>query len=326
MLPPMAFPFEPCAVDRDGDVLPSGDMLFGGVPFTTNDARETALSRKVLRRLVDHGTIRRLLKGVYVDAGQYDSTSIRAAAAAKVIPPGSVICDRTAAWLHGADILGPDGRHRIPPLEVFRLAGLSRVRRPECVGGTRTLESGDVMEIEGVLVTTPLRTALDLGRLIGRHEAIGAIDALIRVGGFAIADLTAELPRFRGARGVVQLRALVPLADGRAESPAESLSRLRLRDAGLPAPQVQWEIRDALGIVIYRLDLAYPELKLAIEYDGEQFHTSAEDRAKDERRRAHVRRLGWTFVILRSKDVYGADAQAGRLVADKRRELTARAA
>lgn len=70
----------------------------------------------------------------------------------------------------------------------------------------------------GVRVTTPLRTALDLGCLLRAREAIAALDAFARLHGIPTALLTAELPRFKRRRGVRQLRTLVPLVDGRAES------------------------------------------------------------------------------------------------------------
>jgi hypothetical protein len=276
--------------------------------------------------MVREGSLRLLLKGVYVDAAVADSIGVRAAAAAKVVPPGSVVCDLTAAWIHGAQLASDDSRFRVPPMEVFRLAGQTRVRRPECKGGTRTLADDDLMDVGGVVVTTPLRTALDLGRLLPRDQAIGAIDALLRAGNLSKHELIAQLGRFRGARGVVQLRKLAPLGDPRAESPAESLTRLRLIDGGLPVPVVQWEICNAIGVVIYRLDLAYPELRLAIEYDGVEFHTSAEDRERDERRRAHLRRLGWTIVVLTATDVYGAAPTAAEKVWAARSRVIAAAA
>jgi very-short-patch-repair endonuclease len=301
-------------------------MLLLGEPFTTAEARAVGLSRKVLRRMVDRGALREPLRGVFVDSARTDSVLLRVRSAARVIPPGSVICDRTALWIHGAAIVGPDGRHQAPPIDVFRLAGGTRVRRPQCQGGTRTLDRDDVMELDGVLVTTPLRTALDLGRLAGRDDAFAALDALMRAGRFTVADLSDQLPRFRGARGVRQLRQLVPWADPNAESPAESLTRLRLYDDGLPAPAVQYEVRNVLGAVIYRLDLAYPELKLAVEYDGQEHHTSSDDRAHDRLRRDYLRRLGWTIVVLTTEDVYGRDPRAAGIVRRERDRLLKAAA
>jgi REase_MTES_1575/Transcriptional regulator, AbiEi antitoxin len=300
--------------------------LLLGIPFTTAEASAVGISRKVLRRMVDQGLLRRPLKGVFVDSAQPDSVLLRVRAAGKVVPAGSVVCDRTALWVHAAEVMGPDGRYEFPPIDVFRLAGRTRVRRPQCQGGTRTLQPRDVMEIDGVLVTTQLRTALDLGRLSRREDAFAALDALMRVGGFAVSDLVAELPRFRGARGVRQLRQLVPWADGRSESPAESLTRLQLLDAGLPAPAVQYEMCNVAGVLIYRIDLAYPDILLAIEYDGREYHTADDDRAHDRRRREYLRRLGWTFVVLTADDVYGRDPQAGVTVRRERERLLAAAA
>jgi hypothetical protein len=298
-------------------------LLLLGEPFTTQDARRMGISRKVLRRMVTGGSLRLLLRGVYVDSGRSDSVLLRAQAASLVIPAGSVACDRTALWIHGATIVGPDGREGLPPVEIFRMGGQTRVRRDGCQGGTRTLDESDVMEVAGVLVTTPLRSALDLGRLARRDDAFSALDALMRIGGLTTSDLMAELPRFRGARGVRQLRQLVPWADGRAESPGESLTRLRLYGDGLPPPELQFEILNPIGLVLYRLDLAYPDIMLAIEYDGREHHTSEVDRERDQRRRAYLRRLGWTVVVLTAQDVYGRDPQAAQIVRRERDRLLA---
>lgn len=321
----MAYPFT--SLDPETGILPFERMLFLGEPFTAVEAKATGISAKELRTMVRDGWVRSVLDGVYVDAASADTLDLRAAALFKVVPRNAVICDHTAAWLHGADVLGPTVQQGVPAVEVFRFDGDNRIRRSGCSGGTRSLDPAvDIVEIRGMLVTTPLRTALDLGRLLPRGQAIGALDALMRVGGFSTYDMTQQLGRFRGARGVIQLRQLVPLADGRAESPAESLTRLRLLDAGLPLPQVQWEVVNVVGIVLYRLDLAYPDLMLAIEYDGREFHTSDEDRARDAERRADLRRLGWTFVIVTSQDVYGAHPQVARLVREKMQALSMRKA
>jgi very-short-patch-repair endonuclease len=279
------------------------------------------ISDKRLRRLVREGTVRRLMAGVYVDSAARETPELRAQALVLVIDDNVVVCDRSAAWLHGIDLPGPEGLSMVPPLEVYRTGGQNRTRRTQCKGGKRTLSPSDVQQVRGIPVTTPLRTALDLGRFLRRYEAIGAIDALMRVGGLTVDDLARELPRFRGARGVVQLRGLVVRADPRSESMAESRLRLAMIDHGLPDPEVQWPVRDERGNVIYRLDLAYPDLKLAIEYDGRDFHTSPAQRARDQRRREHLRQLGWTILVLRASDVYGPDATAIQQIRAQRNRL-----
>lgn len=107
-------------------------------------------------------------------------------------------------------------------------------------------------------------------------------------------------------RGVVQLRVLAPLADPRAESPGESVLRLRWIDAGLPPCRPQVKVRDRYGILRFYLDLGNERLRLGAEYDGREFHSSDEDRARDRRRRRWMREeQGWTIGVFRREDVFG---------------------
>ena len=113
-----------------------------------------------------------------------------------------------------------------------------------------------------------------------------------------------ELPRFRGQRGVVQLRSLTPLVVPEVESPAESVVLLQIIDGGLPIPTAQWLVRDDRQVIIARLDFGYPEIKLAVEYDGEDVHSSVEQRAHDLRRRDRLIAAGWTVVVLTKGQVF----------------------
>ena len=303
------------------NATPADGMLFLGRPFNRAQAQKAGMSVRILRRLLDKGLVRRVLRGVFVDAAAEDTLELRAQSVVAAVPRNVVVCDRTAAWLHGVNVTGLSGRLDLPPLDVYRIGGDNRVRRAACQAGTRTLGPFDVQLLEGLAVTTPLRTALDLGRLLPRGEAIGALDGLLRLRRFDVDDLYVELPRFKGARGVVQLRRLVPLADARAESPAESRLRLQLHDGGLPPPAVQHEVRTPHGALVARLDLAYPDLLLAVEYDGRDFHTTPQAQTHDRARRARLRRLGWTVVVLTSEDVYGPSPSAVAKVAAARAAL-----
>ena len=169
-------------------------------------------------------------------------------------------------------------------------------------------EPSDWVEVHGVRVTTPLQTALDLGCKLPRRPALAAMDGLMRAHGFTTADLARALPRYFRRRGAVQLRELVPVVDPRAESAAESWTRLEIIDAGLPVPEPQcWVCID--GVPTYRLDLAYRHARIAIEYDGEEFHSSEADRAADDRRRTWLRQHGWTVIVL-DRDSFGTEAIA----------------
>lgn len=278
-------------------------------PFTTREASELGIGRATLNRLLTEGLVRRVLKGVYAAADLVDTVETRIAALALVVPPTAVITDETAAWVHGVDIGAPGDHLRVPPICMFQLAGNTRLRNQLCASGERTMLPEDLVQIDDILVATPLRTALDLGRLRPRDRAIGALDALLRLQVFTLHDLLDKIERFRGQRGVVQLRELAPMADARAESPAESVLRLRWLDAnGLPRPIPQAPILDDFGNELFYLDLGLPEIRYAAEYDGEEWHSSDADQERDRKRRTWLRdERGWTIDVFKKNDVFGPD-------------------
>ena len=142
-------------------------------PFTAVHAHDLGVSEKVLRRLAREGLLRRLFPGVYVDSMADDDTLMRCRALSLAVPDTAVVTDESAAWVHGVDVLAP-GDHVIPPpLSIDEAPGHTRVRKRGCDGGERMLDDCDVEVVHGVRVTTPLRTALDLGRLRPRDRAFG---------------------------------------------------------------------------------------------------------------------------------------------------------
>jgi hypothetical protein len=281
--------------------------LFDG-PFTLAMANSAGFTPHRVRRLVADGAVRRVVRGVYVDASRADTILLRAQAAALLVSPTTVLCDRTAAWLHGIDVFRWPEHDLLPPLDSFVLRHHSRHSRAGLYGGQRDLLESDVMVVHGVRVTTPLRTALDLGCALSRRDALAALDAFMRLHGLTQKDLLAELPRYFRRRGVRQLRGLVPLADPRSESPGESWTRMEIIDSNLPLPQLQWCVMRG-GRVLFRLDLAFPGLKIAIEYDGEEFHDSTETRQADERRRRWLEEHGWIVIVVR-RDGFTTDGLA----------------
>lgn len=270
-------------------------------PFTWQQARDGGLTRHRLAEQIRSRSVRRVLHGVYADAATPDNVSSRVAALELVLTPASVVTGRTAAWLHGVDTFEYRELEVLPPIEVCVLPQANRVRRAGVRGRTRDLSPTDVMQLQGVPVTTPLRTALDLGCDLRRSEALAALDGFLRGHAISRAQLSADVPRFHGRRGVIQLRELIGLADADAESPGESFTRLAIVDDGLPPPELQvWVCVE--GVPTYRLDLAYPRHRIAIEYDGRDFHDSPEQRARDEARRRWLREHGWTVIVVTKED------------------------
>lgn len=306
---------------RDQPLLDDRFPLPLDAPFTYGCARQCGLTSRNLATLVQEGYLRRPIKSVYLASQAGDSPLLRAQAIRLMVPEGAVVCDRHAGWLLDAEMILAPGEHlAVRPTSVFMPSGRGRLRNDLVNSGERNLRPGDVIEVNGVLVTTPLRTAWDLGRTRYPEPAIAGLDAMLRLGAFTSEELIAGIDRFRGQRWVTTLRLMAPLADGRAASPGESVLRLRWIQAGLPAPTPQLEVWDGdqlLGI----LDLGNEDLRYAAEYDGEEWHSSPEQRVHDERRRTRVSRRDWIIDPFTKVHVFGAHANADILM----REGVARA-
>jgi len=288
-------------------LAPGSVLLDGGCPlpldspFTRQQAADLGVGPKLFRRALSMRLIREVVRGAYAVTQLRDTIELRAGALGLVVSPGAVVTDRTAAWLHEIDVLPRRAVHEPVPLDVFS-ATESRVRRPGVASGLRSLRDEDVVVVQGVQVTSMIRTTLDLGRLLPRYDAIGALDAFLRAG-VPRHELERSLGRFKGFRGVIQLRELVAYADRRAESMPESALRLHGLDGGLPpmTPQVWIE-------GVRRVDLGIPELRYAAEYHGEAFHGSDEQRAADAERRTWLADRYWVIDEFWKNDVYGPHA------------------
>ena len=274
-------------------------------PFTLADLRALDIPEGRLRRAVRAGEVKRLVRGVFVSAGAEDSTELFALAVARVVRPHHVVTDRTAAWLHGVDCFVWAEKDLVPVVETCALRGHEPTTLHGVDGRTRDLLPSEVTTVHGVLVTTPLRTALDLGCTLRRREAYAALNALARAHGLTRDEFLLSLPRFRRRRGVRQLRPLVQIMEPRVESERESWVLLEIHDATLPIPESQyWIVID--DVPTFRLDFAYAHLKVCVEYDGEEWHRKTpEQREDDEARRGWLRDNGWTVIVVQRGDFTG---------------------
>ena len=198
-------------------------------PFTRAMARASGVERPALERMLREGTVRRLLRGAYVAGSAPETTELRAAAVGLVVRREAIVVDRTAAWVHGVDV-APPATAEVRPVEVISPGRTARGG----LGSGRQLSGHDIEHIAGLRLTTPLRTALDLGRLLPPGVALGAMDRLLATGRFTHVQLLAEIPRLAGHRGVGQLRMLAAQVDARSSGMAESVLRLHWHQAQLP--------------------------------------------------------------------------------------------
>lgn len=151
-------------------------------------------------------------------------------------------------------------------------------------------------------MTTAERTAYDLARQDDLTEAVVAVDTLAH-NRFAPAVLTEIATRHPGDRHIRRLPRVLALADARSGSPMESRIRLAIVRHGLPAPELQYPVGPCL------LDLAYPELRLAVEYDGRE-HLTQKRARHDLRREAFLTAVGWKVLRIAAGTVFRPRATA----------------
>ena len=135
-----------------------------------------------------------------------------------------------------------------------------------------------------------------------RPRALATLDAVLHSRRCTPADLAGAVDLQRGRRGIVAVRELLALADGRAESAMESEARLAMIDHGLPTPDLQHLIQGRDG-ELWRVDFAWPEARVAAEYESVQFHSGAADMVRDRRRVAGIQEMGWIVIPIVAADV-----------------------
>lgn len=232
---------------------------------------------------------RRVLRGAYADSRLDFDHELRCRAAGLLCPPTAAIAGPSAALLHGVDFAATaaDDVHILVP----RAARFGPVR------GLR-IHTGEVPQADlGVRhqlpCTEPLRTAWDVALWLDVVPAVVVLDGLL---GAALVkpDELATLHVARsmlGARGARTAGRAFGLADGRSGSPQESRLRVRLVLAGLPRPVCQYEVVLPSGLVLHP-DLAWPEFKVALEYDG-GYHAEPGRLHLDRRRLNQLVTSGW---------------------------------
>jgi hypothetical protein len=149
--------------------------------------------------------------------------------------------------------------------------------------------------VSGRLATAPAWTAIEVARTLRRPRALATLDAALRANACTTAELDAAAAEQRGRRGIVAVRDLLPHADARAESPMESEMRLVFIDWAVPTPELQYEIIDRSGQK-WRVDFAWPQAKLAAEYDSIEWHANPASFTHDRIKAARLQECGWTTI------------------------------
>jgi hypothetical protein len=262
----------------------------GGV--VTSAQALTFLTRRGLEAHVNNGALQKVWYGVY---GRGEVTAALRLRGLDLAAGTTVAaCMGTAAAAYGFDterttdvhVLNPSGR------QLRSTEGLVVHRR----------EGAPLSLVGGRPATAPAWTAIEVARGVRRPRALATLDAALRSGACSRDDLDEAVAIQFGRRGIVTVRGLIGLASPLAESPMESEARLVMIDAGLRPPVLQYEVVDLQGY-IWRLDFAWPDLRVAAEYDGVDWHSGPDAFLRDRRRSSALQELGWLIVPIVAEDV-----------------------
>ncbi len=205
-----------------------------------------------------------------------------------------IVTGLAAAALHGSRWIDDD-------IDIELIHSYPRAPRGIITRNER-IASDEWAEVGGIPATSPARTAFDLGRFRRRHDAVARLDALMHEQPYSPEDVMLLAKRYRGARGVARLKALLPRIDGGAMSPRETFWRLLVVDSGFPEPSTQIPVFDGHGLPVRILDLGWEDLRIAIEYDGDQHQADRTQYLKDRRVLPVLDRLGWNVLGVVKED------------------------
>lgn len=250
------------------------------------------ISRRAFDSELKTGALERLWQGIYGRGEPDDMLRLRGldlSCGTKV-----ATCLGTAAVMHGFDTEEPPDLHVLnPPGCRLRSAdGLVVHRR----------DGAPLVMVDGRRATSPAWTAIEVARSLRRPRALATLDAALRSGTCSRPDLWRAAIEQAGRRGIVAVRNLIALADPRAESPMESEARLAMIDGGLPTPELQYELVDGNG-ELRRLDFAWPDQRVAVEYDGTDWHSGPDAMKRDRRRQAALWDIDWVATAIVFEDV-----------------------
>jgi very-short-patch-repair endonuclease len=267
-----------------------------GSPFRGSAAIAEGL---LSRRQLQSSAWRRIFRDVYVSAGAPDDHILRIKGAALLLPADAAISGRSAALLWGARMGDVDA-----PVEVRAARRFGPVDGMTIRSGVLDLD--EVTQRWGIPICTVLHTAWEIARDRPQLDAVAWIDALANARAITQRELGTHARRHFGEMGSVRAASTLALCDSRAESPPESHLRVHILRAGFPRPVPQFQVI-VDGESIARVDLAWPRIKLAVEYDG-QWHSVGDQMASDRRRLRALNRAGWHVFHVTARDMHNLDA------------------
>jgi hypothetical protein len=266
-------------------VVPNPDALLRREGVCTWERLQRAgATRGLARSRLATGRWWRPFAGAYADAGM-PPTPVTYAKAATLLVPDSVASHGSGQQLW--DVKIKESIRALAEITVDRAATAVRPR-PGLLIHRASIADDERQLRHGVPVFDAARTVVDLARREPPAIGLAVADAFLRAGHTDADALLRKVDEAAGLRGVVTARRVVACADGRSESPMESISRWLFLDAGLPAPEIQHNYVDRQGRFVARVDFYWPEARLVVEFDGWDSHMGRRDLFASERRKHNL--------------------------------------
>jgi len=280
--------------------------------LSTRQLRDQGVTKSAQATLVRHGVLEPIRAGVVGIAGAAQSWEQQVLAV--IMMPGSsmVASHRSVLRLRGL-------WNRFSGVEITT-AGVRRRPKSVIVHRSTDLVDDDVEWVGPIPATTVERALADVAGMFPPTHYQRLLDHAVADGLTTAAQLEAfgERVHVRGRRGIGRFLAAIDRLEptrGAESGPEASLVRL-LSAAGLPAPVLQLEVVGQTGL--YRLDVAYPDARLGLEYDGVDAHTRIHHFTNDRRRQNDLVGMGWTILRFTWADVRDRPHE---IVAQVRRHL-----
>lgn len=267
--------------------------------LTTAEALAAGMTPGVLRGRRAHAPT----SGVRVIGAAVPSLDERCRAVSKMLEPGAAFARTTALRLLGVEVpweIADDDR-----IHVVSARRGGRAQRAAVVSHFCGQAGLDVIEVRGLRVTSPSQTWLQLAHSLPPDAVVVLADAMTRRKNPAttVRELRQLMEATYKMRGIVRCREAIDLVRPGTDSSMETRARLLLVQAGLPCPQVNVPAHDEAGLFLALPDLSYPELRIAIEYDGDVHRTDPATWRRDVERRQRLEDAGWIIVTATADDV-----------------------
>ncbi|BCW37806.1 hypothetical protein StoSoilA2_38620 [Arthrobacter sp. StoSoilA2] len=292
-----------------------------GYMWRTDELLRFGLNSRKVKALVDSGELHRLRYGCYIRGSKWNALGPRRQAKERILAHahatlttstgGFVYSHLSAARLHGLFVWGVDDK-----VHVLHTTRPSSDRWGKDVRGhTESFTEDEVVQVQGLRATTLERTIFDSARMLSYPKALVIMDHGLRIGADR-SRLTSLATVSSGKRGIRTLRKALDNADPRSESAGETLTRELMQRLSIRPPQPQFEVQSRLGR--HRMDFAWEEQKLALEFDGRtkyfDFNPTEEVIFQERRREKALVEEGWRFIRIEWKDLFQERAFKERIL------------